>query len=215
MRCLALGELVAEDGNTEVTDYENTGIWPRRDGRAMTLDTRIAIGGPYNAHEVFRFCRTLLGTPEHIEPRHGEGADHLSAGRAGQKMIGNPYGGSVSTWLQIWYGADGPMVHQCDELCPTEDRDDHDRWVADNPTRNGWAAIEVSFDTDYGYRWQNGESSSALHARLVTALGRWLDERGLPWKWRNAYTDEWFDRYEGLDEFEATERVHWAQYRRQ
>lgn len=171
----------------------------------MRIDTRIAIGRPYHVHEVFRFCRTLVGTPEHMEPRHADGADDISAGRLGQKMIGDPWRSSVRPWLQVWYGADGPMVHLCDGLCPTGDRVAHDRWVADNPARNGWAAIEVSLE---------GASSACQHAPLVTALGRWLDERGLPWKWRNAYTYQWFDRYDGLALLEAAERAESARCRR-
>jgi hypothetical protein len=68
---------------------------------------------------------------------------------------------------------------------------EHDEWVATDPTENGTAALEVSFDTSYGYRGPNGESCSALHARLVAKLGEWLDGRGVAWWWCNEYTGEW------------------------
>jgi hypothetical protein len=103
------------------------------------------------------------------------------------------------------------MVHEHDEYCATElggkfnhtqaDVDDHNEYISQNPTQNGWGAIEVTFDTAYGYRFEEGENCSQLHARLVAQLGNWLDERGLPWKWQNEYTGEWFDRYDGLGEF--------------
>lgn len=110
------------------------------------------------------------------------------------------------------------MHHACDKWCATEvgpakwdetgerhhDADEvaeHAASIAADPTENGWAAIEVSFDTAYGYRGENGETCNQLHARYVGQLGAWLDKRGIPWKWKNEYTGEWFDGYEGLAEF--------------
>jgi hypothetical protein len=177
----------------------------------VTLNTSIVIGRPYNVHEVFAYCRVLLNTPEDAPvltgPKPGEERDY----RPGQKWIYNPGGIGVDAWLWIYYGADGPMVHEHDEYCATEpggefgytqaDVGDHSEDVRQTPTENGWGAIEVTFDTAYGYRSDEGENCSQLHARLVAQLGNWLDERGLPWKWQNEYTGEWFDRYDGLDEF--------------
>jgi hypothetical protein len=170
----------------------------------MTLSTKVAIGKPHDVREVFEFCRELLGTPEGTPVHEGEGYLNDQC-----KRIGNPIGIGLPALLDVTYGADGPMIHRCDKWCATElggewnhtqeDLDEHARHIAEDPTENGWAAIVVDFDTTYGYRGEGGESCSDLHARLVTALGRWLDERGLPWKWRNEYTGEWFDRYDQLD----------------
>jgi hypothetical protein len=181
----------------------------------MTLNTSIAIGKPTDVREVFMFCRKLLGCAEDVPFEQGVCGDH----RQGQKQIMNPCGIGLPAWLWVYYGADGPMTHVHDDLCPVqagpytsrytgktweitqEEVDEHARWVAGDPTENGWSAIEVTFDTAYGYRGKGGESCSDLHARLVTALGSWLDAKGLPWKWQNEYTGEWHDRFDQLDTF--------------
>lgn len=165
----------------------------------MTLCTSIAIGKPHNVREVFDFCRTLLDTPD------GTPFEQRVCGdwRPGQREIYNPPGIDLAAWLWIYYGADGPMIVPADD---PEDPDEVDH-VKSTPTKNGWAAIEVTFDTAYGYRGPDGESCSDLHARLVTALGQWCDARGLPWKWQNEYTGEWHDQYDGLAEFGDAHRT--------
>jgi hypothetical protein len=155
----------------------------------MTLNTSVAIGAPTDVREVYAFCRKLLDTPEDVQPQESEDGH--------QRCIRNPGGIGLAAWLWINYGADGPLRHECESWCD-EDCDDA---AGDRPTDNGWAAIEVQFDTAYGYRGADGESCSDLHARLVTALGRWLDRKGLPWKWQNEYTGEWFNRFDQLDAF--------------
>jgi len=177
----------------------------------MTLNTSVAIHGPYNVQEIYAFCRTLLNTPEDVEPITGPKPGQERGYRHGDRWIANPGGIGLDAWLWINYGADGPMVHRHDEWCATElggkydttqeEIDEHAAEVAKNPTENGWAGIEVSFDTAYGYRNEHGEGCSELHARLIAELGNWLDARGLQWKWHNEYTGEWFDRFDSLAEF--------------
>lgn len=186
----------------------------------MTLDTSIAIGKPHNVREIFDFCRLLLKTPEDTPVIERVCGDW----RAGCKEISNPIGIGLAALLEVYYGADGPMVHRHDKWCEVEvgpakwddtgqqmvtqaEVDSHTASIAANPCENGWAAIEVTFDTAYGYRGDGGESCSDLHARLIRAFGQWLDARGLPWKWQNEYTGEWFDSYDGLDEFGDAHRA--------
>ncbi|MFF4600595.1 hypothetical protein [Amycolatopsis sp. NPDC001319] len=157
----------------------------------MTLNTSIAIGKPYPVRQVFDFCRELLNTPEGTPF-----SEEHSSWRKGVKQIFNPCGIGLPAWLWIYYGADGPMVETPDD--PSDE--DEVEYIARTPTKNGWAAMEVTFDTAYGYRGPDGESCSQLHARLVAQLGKWLDAKGLPWKWQNEYTGEWFDGYDGLAE---------------
>jgi hypothetical protein len=171
----------------------------------VTLNTSIVIG---NVHEVFAYCRALLNTPEGTEIMTGpEPGEHRFGN--GDKYIANPGGIGLQAWLWINYGADGPMVTEPDD---PNDQDEVE-YIAGNPAKNGWGAIEVTFDTAYGYRSDDGENCSQLHARLITQLGAWLDERALPWKWQNEYTGEWFDRYDGLAEFvgahESTGAADW------
>jgi hypothetical protein len=180
----------------------------------VTLKTSVAIGVPTDVVELFQFCRVLVDTPD------GAPFDHeaCSDWRPGQRQILNHGGIGADAWLWIYYGADGPIPpHAHDEFCSVElggkydttqeQIDEHAAWVAADPTENGWAAIEVTFDTAYSYRGDNGEGCSDLHARIVTALGQWLDAKGLPWKWQNEYSGEWFDRYDGLAEFGDAHRA--------
>lgn len=179
----------------------------------MTLNTSIAIGKPTNVRELFDFCNTLLEAPADVAWKQGD-CDY----RVGQKQIMNEPMQGLPAWLWIYYGIGGPMVHVHDKWCEVEvgpakwDKTgeaqvtveqvaEHDAYVSGDPTQNGWAAIEVTFDTAYGYRGPGGETCSQLHANLIARLGAWLDRRGLPWKWQNEYTSEWFDGYDGLSEF--------------
>lgn len=181
----------------------------------MTLDTSIVIGKPYNVHEVYAHCRTLLNTPESVAAQTGPDRPYTDT-RAGQKWIANPGGIGLPAWLWIYYGVDGPMTHLHDKWCAVDlggeyewtqqDIDEHTEYVANDPTQNGWGAIEVTFDTAYSYRSDSGEGCSQLHARLVAQLGKWLDDKALPWKWQNEYTGEWFDGYDGLAEFVDSHR---------
>lgn len=157
----------------------------------MTRDTSIAIGRPTDVRELFKDCRTLLGCRDDVPTREGDGY------RTGCKEIANPMGIGLPALLEIQYGADGPMIHRCDSFCDSGCTDVQ----GDDPRDNGWAAIEVSFDTSYGYRGPDGEGCSDLHARLVRAVGQWCEQRGLPWKWQNEFTGEWFNGMDGLDQF--------------
>jgi hypothetical protein len=149
----------------------------------VTLTTSVAIGAPTDVLELFRFCRALLGVAEEVPFTHN--ASELS----GCREIYNPGGIGAPAWLWIYYGADGPLPADTDEEADPAD------------PLNGWACIHVTFDTAYGYTGNGGESCSDLHARLLTALGDWLDARDLPWKWQDEYTGEWHDRFDGLAEF--------------
>lgn len=168
----------------------------------MTLDTRVAIGAPTDVHALFQFCRELLSTPATTP------IQQYTDTAAGTKSLSNPMGIGLPALLELDYGPDGPLpVHAHDEWCD----DDCDTWVAQNPVENGWAAVVVSFDTTYSYRGPHGETCSNLHAQLVFQVGRWCDQRHLPWKWQNEFTGEWFDGMDGLDEFSDAFRDMGAQ----
>lgn len=183
----------------------------------MTLCTSIAIRAlaPIGVREIFTYCRQLLDTPDNvpIEDRVEDGH------RQGQKSLWHPCGIGLEAWLVVYYGADGPMHHVHDDYCETEvgwakwdlsakryrvtqsEIDEHNEEIAADPTENGWATVEVTIDTAYGFMNDKGESCSDRHARFVHELGLWLDARGCEWKWKNEYTSEWFDGRDGLEEF--------------
>lgn len=158
----------------------------------MTLNTSIAIHEPMPAEDVYQFCRALLGTPEHVVPIRSDSEFRQC------RSIGHPIGIGLPALLDVYYGGDGPLGPWKGD----EDEDaDSQEYARNDYSRNGWAAIEVTFDTAYSYREPNGAGCSDLHAWLVTQLGRWLDERGKTWKWENEFTGEWHDRFDGLEEF--------------
>lgn len=100
----------------------------------MTLDTRVAIHEPMPVREVFAFAQTLLGTPDGVEPLTPEGNPAWASCARRGPFIANPGGIGLPAWLWVHYGADGPL-----------------RAFGDEPEMEGWAAIEVSFDTGYSY----------------------------------------------------------------
>lgn len=154
----------------------------------MTLNTTVAIRGNCNPKEIFLYCRALLNTPDNVEIREGE------------KNITHPPGVGLSAWLML-HIVDN-IAYDCDDSC-----DEYDCFHQINPEYNGWATAAVSFDTAYSYRGDNGESCSDLHARLITNLGYFLDQKGLEWQWQNEYTGEWFERFDQLDKFGNAHRA--------
>ncbi len=164
----------------------------------MTLNTSIAIHEPMPVREVYEYAAALLGTPTPIVER---AQPQSSTWMPGLLSLRNPPGIGLPALLWVNYGADGPMLTTPD---PSEDPEDR-AYRENDPTQNGWAAIEVTFDTGYAYD-RNGATCSDLHAWLVRELGRWLDARGKTWRWQDEFTGEWHDRYEGLDEFGDTAR---------
>lgn len=187
----------------------------------MTLDTRIAVRAvDTSAHEIFMYCRALLDTPDGT-PYCTEADNHSGEPRnPGEKELWHQPGLGLDAWLMLYYGAEGPLpCHVCDKWCDAEvgpakwstdpippmvtqeGVDAHNEHVANDPTENGWATVEISIDTTYGFRNDRGESCSDRHARFIHELGSWLDQRGCEWKWKNEYTGEWHDGREGLAEF--------------
>jgi hypothetical protein len=173
----------------------------------MTLDTSIYILDEINYKQVYAQCGRLIGQHEGIkftdEPaqnwRNGERTDDPD----GLRWIYNHPGQGLPALLDMKYRQGGPIKSDpeaCDRYCDDDcDRTDHE------PAH--W--IEVSFDSPYGYRDEQGRGCGDWHACLVTQLGQWLDERGVRWAWQNEFTGEIHTGYERLIDlcaggFEAT-----------
>lgn len=77
--------------------------------------------------------------------------------------------------VDIWYGADGPLVGY---------------QYADEDEGPRPAFVEIVLDTAYSYKDEHG-GCNTLHARLITEL---TDGplRGKNFAWENEYTGEWF-----------------------
>lgn len=170
----------------------------------MTLSTYFVLGAceapAATAELVYQECREMLGTPDHVEPRR----DRSAYGPDDIERIDHPCGIGLPAWLLIRYRPTGTRVitEPAREGWMDDDDYEHEKdYVALQPMNNGFGCIQVNWDTAYGYRGPNGESCSTLHALYVAALGKWCDDRGILWKWKNEYTGEWFDRFDGLAEF--------------
>ncbi len=151
----------------------------------MTLSTYVYVRDAVDVEEIWQKCQDIIGTAspqwsESESDRYGDGTVWRS----------NEPGQGFSAWLLMHYKRDGGQVPaevcvaDCDQPCTYQ-----------HPP--AWS-LEVNFDTAYGYSDSMGGCGD-LHARLVFALGQWLDERDVDWSWRNEFTGEVHHRYAGLD----------------
>lgn len=153
----------------------------------MTLDTRVYVQDRMDFRELFAKCNQLIGGHEGIESTDKE--------VGGERWLYNRPDQGLCALLDVRYQPDGPLTE------PGQ----HDRYCDGYEDGCGvpcgvpcW--LEVSFDTTYGYRGDNGEGCGDLHARLVAELGQWLDSRGIRWSWLNEFTGEVHQGYAGLTE---------------
>ena len=149
----------------------------------MTLDTRIYVLDKIDYREVFIKCNQLIGADE--------GTRFTDTGNS----LWNAPGQGLCALLDVTSGGDVPLVQAGEHSRYCDGEADECSTPCGTPC---W--LEVSFDTAYGYRGDNGERCGDLHARLVAELGQWLDTKGLRWRWRNEFTGQVFDRYDGLTE---------------
>lgn len=147
----------------------------------MTLSTYVYVKDPVDYRELFVKCNQLIGAHEHVEFREDDDSIH------------NLPGQGLCAWLLLYHGHGKPyctaeQAATCDEDCEQPcDGDHYDRAC--------WA--KVNFDTGYSFSGPDGGCGD-LHARIVAELGAWLDERGVDWEWRNEFTGEVHQRYNGL-----------------
>ena len=175
----------------------------------MTLDTRIFILDEVDPHEVFHFCRTLLGATD----RYTWCDEQDKTWRKGESFVepGNPWtvsndvGHGLPAWLTLHYRPDAPLrtAEQAaahDEDCNLPENSIYvEEWGLCDGThhrRPNW--LTVSFDTAYGYRDDRGYGCGDLHAEYVAKLGQWLDAKGVRWEWENEFTGEVHTGYSRL-----------------
>lgn len=162
----------------------------------MTLDTRIYVLDEIDPHEVFHFCRSLIGAT----------GQHTYTDKQG--TISNNPGQGLPAWLMLYYQPGAPLhtpeqaAEHDPSICNLPGRDWYD--PEDGPcdgtyhSRACW--LDVSFDTAYGYSDDRGYGCGDLHAEYVSRLGQWLDERGVRWEWMNEFTGEIHQGYARLVE---------------
>lgn len=179
----------------------------------MTLSTNVYVLDPVDVRELFHFAQGLLTrydegkrTPE--QQRWSDEERHAVWGEPGTRSIANKIGQNLPGILDISYRPDGPL--RTPEQAAAHD-DDCDEDCSGNHYRRACFA-DLDLDTAYSARFEGGMGCGDLHATLVAAIGKWLDERGIRWEWRNEFTGEVHggdDRYERLIDlcsggFEAT-----------
>ncbi len=169
----------------------------------MTLSTNLYVLDEVDLGQLFRFCQERLTeyddrTPKQ-QPEQQETADGESWQGGGVRSLRNVLGQGLPAILDITYRPGGPLwtaedAATCTSDCdPSEDYHYHPRAC--------W--FDVDLDTAYGYRDVRGWGCGDLHAMLVAEVGKWLDERGVRWEWRNEFTGEVHggdQRYERLIE---------------
>lgn len=161
----------------------------------MTLTTSIYVHDNVDIDELLHHGRTLLArfdehgrTPEQHEPYDDTmGRHHVRGNRLGQ---------SLPAILWAIYDANGPYRAEAD-TAKQHDGCEDDCDGSDHPPAC-W--VEISLDTAYGYKGPDGMGCGDLHAVLVAEYGRWLDQRGIAWSWRNEFTGETHTGYHGLIE---------------
>lgn len=186
----------------------------------MTLDTRIFVLDKVDPHEVFRFCRDLLGATD----QHKFTDEQDSTWRKGESFVepANPWtisnnpGQGLPAWLMLYYRPGAPLrtpeqAAEHDEDCNLPENSIYvPEWGpcdGEHHRRACW--LTVSFDTAYSYEDERGYGCGDLHADYVSRLGQWLDKQGVRWEWENEFTGEVHTGYSRLIElasggFEAT-----------
>lgn len=160
----------------------------------MTLNTNVFINGEIDPHEVFHYCRGLLGAND-SHPFTDKQDDWEGAG---SWTIGNGCGIGLPAWLMLHYRVGAPLRTDGDACTDSCDKEAGEDAYHHHPPAH-W--LLLWFDTAYSYKGEDGRGCGDLHASLVAQLGRWLDERGVAWSWQNEFNGEIHggpDRYERL-----------------
>jgi hypothetical protein len=160
----------------------------------MTLSTDIYVLDQVDVPELFRFCQGLLAqfddrsTPQ--QPDQQKSRDREGWREDGARCMSNEIGQGLPAILDIHYRPNAALAtaeqaaqctSDCDDPEEGEDRYHHHPHAC-------W--VNIDFDTTYGYRDSAGRGCGDLHAALVALVGKWCDERGARWEWRNEYTGD-------------------------
>lgn len=146
----------------------------------MTLTTHMRIVQPTPIRPLFKHCNQLLGAVNPETEVHDD------------RMWNVPDQGFPAL-LHLEWGPDGKLPREDDGF-------------EGGAERIPEAAIDVSFDTMYRYRADNGATCNDLHAYLVRELGSHLDDLGLDWYWEHEYSGEWFHRFDQLEKLGDAEK---------
>lgn len=122
----------------------------------MTLTTRVYVHDQISRSEVMDYCNRLLEAPKDVATRDEE----MWLAEDGRRVMGNLPCQGLDGLLKVYYRANA--------FYEEEDRYEHDgeeRWLS---SPKCW--IQVSIDSPYGYRGENGESCGG---RLLVSSSTW------------------------------------------
>lgn len=164
----------------------------------MTLDTRIYVHGKIDYRAVFVKCNQLLGATEQTRCTDEQDTDY----RLGKKVtlpgsswtIQNEPMQGLPGWLMLHYRPDAPLRVPGDHSKYCDGAADECYEPCGIPC---W--LEISIDTTYSYHGPEGGCGD-LHAWFTAELGRWLNEQGVSFSWRNEFTGEVHQGFDGLED---------------
>lgn len=164
----------------------------------MTLSTNLYVLDEVGIPQLFRFCQELLAAnDDRVPPQLADqqvSVDKETWRGNGARCMRNEIGQGLPAILDVTYRPGGPLTteeqsKECTEDCDPADKDlDPDEERYHYHPRACYA--DIDFDTAYGYRGSQGRGCGDLHAVLVSEVGKWLDERGVRWEWKNEYNGE-------------------------
>lgn len=160
----------------------------------MTLATYITVLGPVPVEKLYTLVDSMVndsGEPSIVERTPGK-----ISNRAGQ---GN------RSMLDITYGLDGPIDEQVEGLIEYEREraaypDEPDYGISDWYAPLPYCA-KIRLDTAYGFDEPGIGSCSDLHGAIILAVAAFAADYATGIMWRNEYTGEWFEGFDGLDDF--------------
>lgn len=153
----------------------------------MTLSTDVYIQGQVDLLELKRVVAEALAEFD----QHGRTPEQ-QLWEGDSKTFRNSWSTTVGQGLPAW-----TFIHYGSDTKWKQADDEEDEYGYFTPKH--FASID--FDTAYGYTGPNGEGCAKLHTQLMTRVGKWLDEQSVPWKWRNEFTGDVHDAYDGFDSF--------------
>jgi hypothetical protein len=157
----------------------------------MTLSTDVYVQGDVPARDVFEFVLAQMLKADVSRRTRADVVEHFTP-----TCFGTQLGQGLPAILSVDYKPDG-VLRTATQAAEHEDCNvpGYEYYDADEPDCDGTGHepachLEVNLDTAYGYRSPDGYGCGDLHAVLVGTLGQWLDERSIPWAWKNEFTGE-------------------------
>jgi hypothetical protein len=162
----------------------------------VTLSTNIYVLDEVDVADLFRFGQELLAKYDDRTPPMSaddqKWRERDSWRGDGSLGISNEIGQGLPAILDVGFRRGAPLTTAQQAATCTDDCDPDSKECGPDGYHYHphacWA--DIDFDTAYGYRDSRGWGCGDLHAVLVAEVGKWLDERGVRWEWRNEFNGD-------------------------